>query len=439
MEWLGEAGLRRDVDLALSKAWRGGSFAPQLEERYQAANWASDCVHNKTAVLACMVLFDAFGISDLRLAPDTFWLSMILRLAVFNPLIMLVIFMGRRTANRHLYKSIISAGAVLGTLITCFLLDLTRSPGVIADCYGIPMIVLFSNLLLRTGLPYRLASTILSILIYLPMVIMAPVIPLQQIPVLVLTELAAAALSLMAVFHLEQRERQVFLLLLRERLQAKELSLENHELKALTHTDALSGVSNRRHFDTVLPAAWGRAVDQQQAIALLLFDIDHFKLYNDRYGHPAGDICLRRIAFTAQQQLRWDTDLLARYGGEEFAIILPEANAEMAAQVAERIRESIEVLQLPHAGVGPDAVITVTIGAVSVVPDSRQTPDQLVEIADSELYAAKQAGRNRVFIKSGRNRICVKRPVRISEPAPPRAADPPKAYPPPALHHPVSS
>jgi hypothetical protein len=307
MEWLGQTSLRPQIDHELNKTWRGGVFGAQLEEKFQNRNQTLDRKHNETAALACMVLFDAFAMSDLRLAPDIAWLSAMLRFVLFNPVILLIIVAGRMGVNRHLYKTIISSAPILATVVTGILLDTARSPGIIADCYAIPMVVLFANLLMRTGMPYSLISTLLSVAVYVPMVALAPGVFMQQIPVLMLTEASVAALSLLSVFYLEQRERQVFLLLLRERLQAEELSLENHELKTLTHTDALSGISNRRHFDEVLPAAWAHAVGHEQPVALLMFDIDHFKSYNDRYGHPAGDLCLRRVAFMAQQQLRWDT------------------------------------------------------------------------------------------------------------------------------------
>jgi diguanylate cyclase (GGDEF)-like protein len=425
MEWLGQTSLRPQIDHELNKPWRGGVFSAQLEEKFQDRNQTLDRKHNETAALACMVLFDAFAMSDLRLAPDIAWLSLVLRFALFNPVILLIIVAGRVGVNRRLYKTIISSTPILATLVTGILLDTARSPGIIADCYAIPMVVLFANLLMRTGMPYSLISTLLSVAVYVPMVALAPGVPVQQIPVLMLTEVSVAALSLLSVFYLEQRERQVFLLLLRERLQAEELSLENHELKTLSHTDALSGISNRRHFDAVLPEAWAHAVGDEQPMALLMFDIDHFKSYNDRYGHPAGDLCLRRVAFMAHQQLRWDTDLLARYGGEEFVVILPGANAEMVAQIAERIRSGVESLHIAHAGVGTDAVITVSIGAVSIKPDSVQNPHQMVEVADAELYAAKQAGRNRVFIRSGKNRICIKRSARRLEKGTVRQTDDP--------------
>ncbi len=424
MEWLGHLSLQAEIDQELKKPWRGRQFGPRLEERYQAANQALDRKHNETAALTCMVMFDAFVMADLRLAPNIFWLSLALRFLLFNPMVLLIIAAGRRGIKRELYKSMISSAAVMATLMTCILLDIANSPGVLAECYAIPLVVLFSNLLIRTGMIYSLISTILSIGIYLPMVALAPEVPVQHMPVLMLIEIAVGGLSLLSVFHLEQRERQVFLLLLRERLQGEELSLENHELKTLTNTDALSGISNRRHFDAMLPAAWSFAVEHCRPMALLLFDIDHFKSYNDRYGHPAGDLCLRRVAFIAQQQLRWDTDLLARYGGEEFVVVLPEANAEKAAQVAERIRAAVESLQIAHAGVAPGAVITVSIGAVSVKPDSVQDPQRLVEAADSELYAAKQAGKNRVFVRSGKNRICVKRPLNTHQARTPLASMP---------------
>ncbi|HET9146777.1 MAG TPA: diguanylate cyclase [Acetobacteraceae bacterium] len=400
MEWLDHPTLRIAIDQELRKPWHGRGFCARLEERFQDSGAELNRRHNETAAIACLILFDAFGMTDLRTAPDVFHLSLVLRFLVLTPFVLLVLAIGRLWPNSHIHKGMSAAATVGATLIGAVLVNLSHSPGVTADCYSLPLALLFSNLLLRLGTVYSAITTIASMLIYLPLVGFAPEVPLQQIPVLALTEIAIGALSMLAVFHLEQRERQVFLLLLRERLQAEELSLENRELKTLSHTDALTGVSSRRHFDAALSAAWSEAAAQGRPLGLLMFDIDHFKLYNDRYGHPAGDACLRRVASIAQQQLRWGFDLLARYGGEEFAVILPGSDIEASAHIAERIRQGVEGLAIPHAETCPvraDApVVSVSIGAASMLPGAGENPNQLLIAADTELYKAKQEGRNRV-------------------------------------------
>jgi diguanylate cyclase (GGDEF)-like protein len=175
----------------------------------------------------------------------------------------------------------------------------------------------------------------------------------------------------------------------------KDLIAMNEALHELSHADALTGVSNRRNFDRVFLDEWGRAMRQQQFVAVLMLDVDYFKDFNDRYGHPAGDACLHAVAQALHQQLKRSGDLLSRYGGEEFAIILP-ATGDDCIVVAESCRRAIEELEID---IGPEyepARITISIGAAHTVPQRGAPREALLELADQALYQAKQNGRNRV-------------------------------------------
>jgi diguanylate cyclase (GGDEF)-like protein len=126
-----------------------------------------------------------------------------------------------------------------------------------------------------------------------------------------------------------------------------------------------------------------------------MMDVDHFKKFNDHYGHQGGDDCLRAVAVQARDQMRGN-DLFARYGGEEFAVIVRNAWVDEAVHVAERMRAAVSGMGLPHHGVGPDAIVSISVGVASAVPDSVAGMAQLIEAADAALYNAKRGGRNRV-------------------------------------------
>jgi diguanylate cyclase (GGDEF)-like protein len=160
------------------------------------------------------------------------------------------------------------------------------------------------------------------------------------------------------------------------------------------HTDALTGLPNRRRLAEVLSAEWSRALRPKTPLAVGMIDIDHFKGYNDHYGHPAGDRCLRLVATTLAGHVR-GTDHTARYGGEEFAVVLPDTDLVRARVVAERVRAAVEALDEPHAA-APRGFVTVSIGVAAVVPTSTGSADELMRSADAHLYEAKRAGRNRV-------------------------------------------
>jgi diguanylate cyclase (GGDEF)-like protein len=152
---------------------------------------------------------------------------------------------------------------------------------------------------------------------------------------------------------------------------------------------------NRRHFDERLASEWTRAVRNRAALSLILLDVDCFKRYNDRYGHQAGDECLRRVAATLTAGLKRPGDLVARYGGEEFVCLLPDTDLSGAVELAEKLRMQVFDQQIEHADSTVAPVITVSLGVCSKSKDALGTATQLLRDADAQLYEAKSAGRNR--------------------------------------------
>ena len=164
-------------------------------------------------------------------------------------------------------------------------------------------------------------------------------------------------------------------------------------LERLATTDALTKLANRRRFDEVLQAEWGRAVRNGSSLALLLIDADRFKAYNDTYGHPAGDALLQQIASCIVGKTRRASDVAARYGGEEFAVLLPDTDQDGALQVAEGIKTAIVALATSHSG-SAHRVASVSIGVAVLWPEPHLSSEMLIAAADAALYRAKAAGRN---------------------------------------------
>lgn len=175
-----------------------------------------------------------------------------------------------------------------------------------------------------------------------------------------------------------------------------ELRKANSALSRIAELDGLTGIANRRSFDQMLQREWQRASRSGEPLALLMIDIDHFKLYNDNYGHLEGDQCLKQVARTMSEVIQRPGDCLARYGGEEFAAILPETDSDGASHVAMEITASIAALARPHAFSPVSAHVTVSIGIASIVPRKElKKPEKLIGMADQALYLAKNQGRNR--------------------------------------------
>ena len=194
--------------------------------------------------------------------------------------------------------------------------------------------------------------------------------------------------------HIHRLQRDQAFRFLRQSQQ--QLAAANVELQKLAALDALTGIANRRRFDETMTLEWQRGQRDRQPLSLLLVDVDHFKQYNDTYGHPAGDLALKKVAAVLTEQLKRPADLVTRYGGEEFAIILPETDSAGAMSVARACLRHLENLQIANEKAAPYGVLTMSIGVHTEVPGKQSTPEQLIASADRALYAAKAGGRNGV-------------------------------------------
>jgi len=176
----------------------------------------------------------------------------------------------------------------------------------------------------------------------------------------------------------------------------RKLKNANQELERLSSQDGLTSIANRRCFDINLKKEWLRAMRESESLSIIMIDVDSFKQYNDNYGHLAGDECLKLVASELSNQLGRSTDLLARYGGEEFVALLPSTSTHGAMQMAESMRKSIIDMQLPHVdSLGAD-VVSISLGVATLIPTTGSSSQQLLSVADTALYNAKDQGRNRV-------------------------------------------
>lgn len=175
----------------------------------------------------------------------------------------------------------------------------------------------------------------------------------------------------------------------------KELEKSNKELQRLSSMDGLTKIPNRRTFDEMLEKEWRNAQRSHRQLSLLMLDIDHFKKYNDGYGHQGGDDCLKKVAQTLHASTDRPMDLVCRYGGEEFGVILPDTPVEGAMKVAEKMLENIAKLKLKHEFSDTSDIVSVSLGVASCYPEEGVLPASLISMADEALYGAKENGRNR--------------------------------------------
>lgn len=276
--------------------------------------------------------------------------------------------------------------AIALQILTSFVL--TASPDAAHYQYFVLLVVLFTTTVQR--LPFRYAAIVCGIILacHAAAVMASPLMSWPIASVAVTTLAVTAYLTLLSNYYLERDGRRAYLHALRDRLRHQEAELASKH-------DPLTDLANRRYLAVRAAELWQKG-DAASPVAVVMIDIDHFKAFNDHYGHVVGDACIKRVAACVRAELRSGDDLAVRYGGEELLVLLPKTEAGDAIRLAERIRRSIESLGIPHEGRGTVSTVTASCG-VAAGPVSAISEAELIAAADAALYAAKRNGRNQVW------------------------------------------
>ena len=406
---IAELGRRADVQIANGFRWL--RFDPELERRFEDDGVEQRLRHFVISGAICLVAYDGFLLCDWFMVPDVFATAVLIRLGVFTPLALLLLLAG------HLYKfqvpllhtlrdsinvreTVVAATGLLSAITLVIIIALSRSPYAPLYHGGLVVVVMYGCVVQRLRFRFASALALAIYALHLGSILLSPPLRFPLRVPLDLFLFVIIAFTLVANYRLERDERMRYLLRCREAALRQRLAQTNVRLERMSRLDALTGVANRRHFQDYLSYVWTRATGDGAVVSLMMLDVDFFKAYNDRYGHPAGDDCLRRIAAALQISLRRPGDLIARFGGEEFIAVLPGTPAALAARAAERVRQSVEDLRLQHQGsrVG-DGIVTVSIGVAAARPGSSAAgAEALIAAADQMLYRAKNGGRNCVCL-----------------------------------------
>ncbi|RJP77829.1 MAG: diguanylate cyclase [Desulfobacteraceae bacterium] len=346
--------------------------------------------------LSAIILFDLFCIADRFMLPDVYITAWKIRLGIVTPLMCLFLIL-IRIKSFYRYMDFFAGFLLLLTSASIvWFLMLSQHPNVVHYHTGIILIITFGNIVVRIRFRYAFGYSAAILLLYvigIDHVSQMPVAAAQNSSLVLLT---AAVISLIGNYQLEGEIRRDFLLTLLQRINTIKLEANNRKLEQLSISDELTGTANRRHFDKTFEREWSSAARNQYPLSLIFLDIDFFKSYNDNYGHQAGDQCLKKIGEALNRNIRRSHDLLARYGGEEFIILLPHTEMEEALNLSEKIRQSIEHINIKHEFSQIANHITVSLGVASAVPTPQTDSSYLVEQADAALYQAKNNGRNQV-------------------------------------------
>lgn len=365
-------------------------FPPKLEAIFERDTGSQRCRELIVRAYIGIVIYDLFAVADWWATPELFWTALWMRVAFFTPVSLLLTATLYAYPGTFLRESImcIGGGAIAtGTII--YLMAVSRNAPQATLHESMTLVVLFLTVVQRIRFSY-LAPTCLAFLA-------AHVFALahfynysfgQQVAINMVFG-GTVIFALIASYTMERDLRLHYLLSLRDRMR-------NLELDWMSRRDALTGLGNRRSLEETL-AACEEAERLRDQLSIVLFDIDHFKLFNDTGGHQAGDLCLTRIAGIVQAELRGRADYAFRFGGEELVVVLPKTAFPKAIAIAERIRQAIEDAAIPHPALAAGSVVTASFGVACSQPDRNMRAADVVAEADAALYAAKRNGRNQVW------------------------------------------
>jgi diguanylate cyclase (GGDEF)-like protein len=360
------------------------TFDRELEAVFRRAHFDDNLLHTRVNLCLAVVITIAFSAMDsIVLGPELNRVPSMIHMLVIIPTLLIGLASSFSAQRHRIYPPLaMIASTILGLGVSAI--------QVIATLGGIP--ILFPCLMLTIIFIYfmgglifyhAVAANVIVMFVYLA-VGTALQVPGHEFAYDALAMVAANLFGASVVYMHEKSSRVRF--------------LEACLLREMVARDGLTGIQNRRMFDQHIQRVWQQAVREEERVAVLLVDIDCFKDYNDRYGHQAGDECLRAVAVSLSQCARRPLDFVARYGGEEFAVVLYEASREYVAEVLTRIQRSIAELNIPHEASRVASRLTVSIGAAFILPSSNRTHEGLIQLADEALYSAKEQGRNRVVV-----------------------------------------
>jgi diguanylate cyclase (GGDEF)-like protein len=385
---------RAPVTLAAVEAFidakhKGLTFPLWLEDQFDADTRRRRSQRLRAAMLPNLIVYNLFLIADWFLIRDQFWLAVLLHVFAVSPWILMAGLLADEQRSKFVREGAAASVPVLIVVQILCTFVLTSSVDAGHYQYFVLLVMLFTNTIQR--LPYRYAVVVSLSIIALQgaAVWVSGQMSGAAASIAVVTLVVAAYLTLISNYYLERDARRSYLHGLRDRLR-------HIEADAAAKRDALTELGNRHLLASKIEELWSRPAAEESNVAVIMLDIDHFKLFNDRYGHVAGDVCIKRVAACVSAELRNENDTAIRYGGEEILALLPGADMRSAIRVAERIRRTVEGVAIPHEALGPRRTVTASLG-VAVGPVSTISSSELIAAADAALYAAKRNGRNQVW------------------------------------------
>jgi diguanylate cyclase (GGDEF)-like protein len=382
-------------DIARAQAARRWNltFPEPMEQRFEADIGQRHAKLLRIVTMRTLVIYNTFLIGDYLLVPDMLGLALVIQLAIVSPWMIIAALLmrhARGAVKRNLLLISVPAAMVAGIIAVFWL---SRDPLLSHYQYFVLVALMYGISGLRPSIAYALGLSLVVIIAHGVACFAHPMMPPAAAVTASFSVLVAAGLTLMANFYIERDMRRFYLIRQKDNLAARDLQRTADDLQRISHVDALTGLANRRGVDSRAAALFAGAGATRRPFAVLMVDVDHFKGFNDQYGHPEGDRCLALAGAAIREAVRDGVDIIGRYGGEEFMAILPETDLTGGIKVAERMRKKVEALAVRHDR-AMAGVVTVSIGVGVGMLGEGDSLKQAVVAADAALYEAKAAGRN---------------------------------------------
>jgi diguanylate cyclase (GGDEF)-like protein len=370
-------------------------FPAELEAAFRVWHAQTNAERFRAAILYVLVLYIALGLGIMAVVPKASLGYWPLGYASMTAVILTGLVFSRINALDRWQQHYVTALAFVGMAVLVTIPWLSDGPKmVLASSIGIiHACVVVGAVLGLTFVPAIIAmwgGGFLAIAIQSLLGVEHDWLMLHQ------TLTAGCGIGTLLAWLMERNSRRVFLqesLLALEKQRSDKLA---ERMQQMSREDGLTGLANRRYFDEMLQREWQRCMRDSSALSLMFIDVDHFKIFNDHYGHQRGDECLAAMGAVLADHARRPGDLAARYGGEEFVVLYPQTNREAVAQMATELCQAVRDLEMIHEKSPTADHVTVSVGVATRVPDGKLEPEELVASADEALYRAKKAGRNQV-------------------------------------------
>lgn len=386
--------LEQDLAFAEKQPWFQLRFPQALEQSFQASTLDQRVRRYRVFGALGIVVFMMYGLVDKYYLADVYGRIWMWRWLILPGIGVASILSSFCPPLRRWYEYSVVLSGTSFVLALIWFFSISRMPTAQHYYGGVMLCLVFLMFGLR--IPFRLAcySSVVSLL-YLGWVLVDwPFLEQSTRSLIFILVISCVLLGLLGLFQLEKEARRGYVLSQQLQRDHRQLQQGFRYLQQLSSADGLTGLHNRRYFDQQLQTVWEARLRQKSDIALLFFDVDYFKKYNDSQGHQMGDDALIQVARVIGRHADACQGCAARYGGEEFVLLLSACNLRQAGQLAEQIRQDVEALALPHPTSQCGQVVTISIGLAVAHASISQKPDWLVRTADAALYQAKKQGRN---------------------------------------------